>query len=143
VGTITSANISISLSVPGVFDSDQILQGFGVDDAFTQAAHQKAETRMGVDALLSGGFTPAIKPFTITFMPDSPSILIFDQWGAAEEAAKEAFIAGMTITAPSLGKVYDFNVGFLKDFKSVPDAKKLMESQTFSIDWQDIIASPI
>lgn len=142
MGTITAANASIVLTVPDVFAVSQILYGFAVDDMFTQQAYDVAETRMGVDGYLSAGYTPQAKPFGITFQPDSPSVQVFDTWGLAEATAKEKFEASMSIHLPSIGKIYSFNVGWLKNFKAVPDAKKVLDPQTYSIDWQDITASP-
>jgi hypothetical protein len=143
MGTITTANASVIISIPDVFPVDQILSGFAADDAFTQGAFDMTETRMGVDGILSAGYTPNEKPFTITFQPDSPSILVFDTWGAAMEAAKEALQASMVIAMPSIGKAFNFNVGWLKNFKKLPDAKKVAEPQTYSIAWQDIQPVPI
>lgn len=143
MGTITSANASVIISIPAVFPVDQILQGFAADDAFAHESFDMTETRMGVDGILSAGYTPNPKRFTITFQPDSPSILIFDTWGAAMEAAKEAFQASMVIAMPSVGKAFNFNVGWLKNFKKIPDAKKVLEPQAYSIDWQDIQPIPI
>ena len=143
MGTITSANASVVLSIPDVFNVDQILAGFAADDAFTQQAFKMTEQRMGVDGILSAGYTPSPKPFGITFQPDSPSILVFDTWGLAHIAAKEALQASMVITMPSIGKAFNFNVGWLDDFKALPDAKKVLEPQTYTIIWQDIIAVPI
>lgn len=143
MGTITSANASVALVVQGVFGRvPQLLAGFEADDAFTAAAYDVAETRMGVDGILSAGYTPTEKPFGITFKADSPSILTFDTWGLAEAAAKEKFVAGMVIDMPSIGKVFTFNVGWLKNFKPLPDAKKVLEGQTYALVWQDIIPAP-
>ena len=57
MGTITSANAQVMLNVPGVFPTPVQLAGFAADDAFTQDAYDVAETRMGVDGVLSAGFT--------------------------------------------------------------------------------------
>jgi hypothetical protein len=143
MGTITSANASVVLSIPDVFDTDQILLGFAADDAFTQQAFKMTEQRMGVDGILSAGYTPSPKPYGITFQPDSPSILVFDAWGLAHIAVKEALPATMTIAMPSIGKQFTFNVGWLDDFKALPDAKKVLEPQTYTMMWQDIIAAPL
>lgn len=143
MGTITSANASVIISIPAVFPVDQILAGFAADDAFAHESFDMTETRMGVDGILSAGYTPNPKRFTITFQPDSPSILIFDTWGASQEAAKEALAASMVIAMPSIGKAFNFNVGWLKGFKKLPDAKKVLEPQAYSIDWQDIQPVPI
>lgn len=142
MGTITSANASVVLSIPDVYNVDQILAGFAADDAFTAQAFKMTEQRMGVDGILSAGYTPSPKPFGITFQPDSPSILVFDNWGLGHIAAGEALKASMSITMPSIGKVFTFTTGWLDDFKALPDAKKVLEPQTYTIIWQSIIANP-
>jgi hypothetical protein len=143
MGTITSANASIVLSIPSVFAVDQILSGFAADDAFSQQAFKMTEQRMGVDGKLSAGYTPSPKPFGITFQPDSPSILVFDAWGLAHIAAREALEASMIITLPSVGKAFNFSVGWLDDFKALPDGKKVLEPQSYTIIWQDITPIPL
>lgn len=143
MSTITSANVAVVLSVPGVFPLDQLLDGYATDDAFAHDSYQTSETRMGVDGKLSGGFTPAAKNFKITFQPDSDSIGVFDLWGTSQEIAKELFVAGMTISMPSIGKAFIFTKGFLQDFKKLPDAKKVLEPQTYSIIWEDIQPVPL
>jgi hypothetical protein len=143
MGTITSANASVVLSVPDVFPVGQILAGFAADDAFTAQAFKMTEQRMGVDGKLSAGYTPSPKPFGITFQPDSPSILVFDTWGLSHISAREALEASMVIVMPSIGKAFHFSTGWLDDFKALPDAKKVLEPQTYTIIWQDIVAVPI
>ena len=143
MGTITSANASVIIVIPAVFPVPQLLQGYAADDAFAHDSFDMTETRMGVDGILSAGFTPNPKVFHITFQPDSPSIIVFDIWGAAMEAAKEAFPASMSIAQPSIGKAFAFNVGWLRGFKKLADAKKVLEPQTYTIEWQDIQPVPI
>lgn len=143
MGTITSANAQVMLNVPGVFPTPVQLAGFAADDAFTQDAYDVAETRMGVDGVLSAGFTPSEKPFHITFQPDSPSIAAFDIWGQAENQAKEKFVCSLTIVLPSVGKAYHLTTGWLKSFKALPDAKKVLDPQSYMIGYQDITTTPI
>lgn len=141
--TITSANVDVRINIPDLGIVGALLQGFAADDAFTQDAFDMSETRMGVDGILSGGFTPNPKDFHITFQPDSPSIAIFDNWGSAQEGAREVFIATMSVVYLGTNKAYAFNRGFLKSFKKLPDAKKVAEPQTYSITWQDIQPSSL
>ena len=143
MATITSTNVDIRLNVPDIGIVGALLAGFAADDAFTHDSFDMTETRMGVDGILSGGFTPNPKEFHITFQPDSPSIAIFDNWGSAQEGAKEAFIATMSVVYPGTNKAFAFNRGFLKNFKKLPDAKKVQEPQTYSITWQDIQPVPL
>jgi hypothetical protein len=138
MGTITSASASIVISIPGVLPSDVPLFGFAADDAFMADSFDVAETRMGVDGILSAGFTPSPKPFKVTFQPDSPSIAVFDLWVTTEESNKEKFQATMVVALPTLSKKYEFNVGWLKNAKKLPDAKKVLEPQTYEIHWQPL-----
>jgi len=143
MGTITSSNAGIAISVPKVFPIPQLLQGFAADDAFAHESFEMTETRMGVDGILSAGYTPNPKKWRVIFQPDSPSILVFDNWGLAMESAKEAYPASMVITLTSINKAYQFKVGWLRGFKKLPDAKKVLEPQEYEIEWQSITPVPI
>lgn len=143
MGTITSASSSFVISIPDVFPADLIVQGYAVDDAFSHDSFDITETKMGVDGVLSGGFTPNPKRIQVALMADSPSILIFDAWASGQEVAKEAFPCTVVIAIPSIGKQYICNVGWLRGFKKLPDAKKTLEAQQFSIEFQDIQPAPI
>ena len=78
--SITSANAVLTINIPGLYPVPQTMVEWAADDAFSTDAVQIAETRMGVDGVMTGGYTPAIIPLTLTFMPDSPSIAVFDFW---------------------------------------------------------------
>lgn len=145
MSTITSANSSVVFVVPEVIPVPQFIQGYAADDAFTQEAFDLAETRMGVDGQLSGGYTPSVKRFTIVLMPDSPSLAFFENWKAAIEAAKDQLPDGssITVTLPSIGKAYLLNKLFFKNSSGMPSAKKVLEPFTAIIEYQDQFVSPI
>jgi hypothetical protein len=143
MGTITSANSQFIISVPGVSSARQVVQGYAADDAFTQDAFDMAETRMGVDAILSAGYTPAAKPLNIMLQPDSPSLAFFFAWKAAEESAKEKFEATVTIYLPSIGLKFTLSTGWLRNMQGMPSAKKVLEPVPIKLEFQDIVYSPI
>lgn len=144
MGEITSSNVQVFLTVEGVFGvgNPQQLQGFAADDAFTAEAFDVAETRMGVDGNLSAGYTPSVKRWTVTLQPDSPCVPIFDEWYLNQAALKQLFVGGITIDYPALSKTYDMSVCWLKNYKPMGDAKKVIDPQTFTIEYQDVVASP-
>lgn len=144
MGDITSANVNVFVTVAGVFGAGnpQQLQGFAADDAFVAEAFDVAETRMGVDGNLSAGYTPSVKRWTVTLQPDSPDVAVFDEWYNNEAALKQKFVAGITIDYPSVSKTYDMSVCWLKNYKPMGDAKKVIDPQTFTIEYQDVVASP-
>lgn len=145
MSTITSANSSVIITVPLVFAVPQIIEGYAADDAFTQEAADLAETRMGVDGQLSGGYTPSVKKFAIALMADSVSLAVFETWKAAIEAGKEQFPtgSGITVTLPSIGKAYFLNKLFFKNSSMMPSAKKVLEPFIAQIEYQDLFVSPL
>lgn len=144
MGEITSSNVQVFVTVAGVFGAGnpQQLQGFAADDAFTAEAFDVAETRMGVDGILSAGYTPSVKRWTVTLQPDSPDVAVFDAWYLNQAALKQMFVGGITIDYPALSKTYDLSTCWLKNYKPMGDAKKVIDPQTFTIEYQDVVASP-
>jgi hypothetical protein len=143
MGTITSANSSFALVVPDVFAVPQLLQGYAADDAFTQEAFDLVETRMGVDGILSGGFTPSAKRITVMLQPDSVALNVFLQWKAAMEAAKEAFNGSSTILYPSISLGFQLGTLFFTNSQGLPSAKKVIEPFPAILTYQDLTAFPI
>jgi hypothetical protein len=143
MATITSANSEFALTIPALGLLQVPIQGYEADDAFSQESFEITETRMGVDGILSAGFVPNPKKLTVSLKPDSPSINIFDAWISGQEAAQEAFPASAVIVLTSIGKAFAFSVGWLRNVKKLPDAKKTLQGQTYTIEWQDIQPVPI
>ncbi|MDR0480004.1 MAG: hypothetical protein LBH31_09450 [Burkholderiaceae bacterium] len=139
--TITSANSSYILSIAGLYPTGQKLQGYMADAAFASEAVETAETVLGVDGYLSGGWLPTAIKQTISLMPDSPSYAIFENWTNAQNAQREVMTASATIVIASLGKTYTCTKGFLTRSKMMPDAKKVMQGSEFEITWNTITPS--
>ena len=140
---ITSANAVFLLSVPLLLPVPQQLQGFAADDIFDVADVDATETSMGVDGILSGGMVFAPKTMNIALQADSASIGLFDAWYAGQQGAVAAFAAQGTVTFPSIGVSYALLTGFLKRYKPIADAKKMLMPRKFTIEWQQILGSPV
>jgi hypothetical protein len=136
--SITSANSTIMLAVPGVFNAPQALEQFAADDIFTNDAVAAAETMMGVDGVLTGGFVYASVPWTVTLMADSPSNDFFDTWYNFNRQAIDVFTCNGTVWLPSLGKKFNLNKGFLKTYRNMPDAAKTLRPRAFVIEWNSV-----
>lgn len=143
MATLTAANSVYMITVIGLFDAPQQLQGFAADDMFDTDAIENVELLMGVDGVLSAGWIPTQKKQTISLQADSASNLIFDAWAAAEEAAREKFIAGGIIRLPALSTSYAMVRGFLSSYRPVPPAKKILQPRQFGITWNFIQPAPI
>ena len=136
--SITSANAIIMLTIANLFDVPQQIQGFASDDVFSTDAIAPAETMMGVDGLLSGGYVnvPVVQGFSL--QADSPSIDFFDAWYAAQRAQNDTYVANGIITLSSLGRKWSMTKGYLTNYPMLPDAKKLLQPRKFSITWERV-----
>lgn len=143
MASITSANAIIMMSVTGLFNTPQQLQGFAVDDIFDTDTVDTVETLMGVDGFLSGGKVnnPIVQGYNI--QSDSPSIDFFDQWANAMKVANDVYVANGVITLLSVGTQYTMTKGFLTKYKPSADAKKVLQPRKFSIVWESMQPSPI
>lgn len=143
MATLTSANSVFMLAVGGVYPVPQQIQGYATDDAFTTQDVSPVETRMGVDGILSGGYTPYPTVIEITLQADSPSIDIFEIWGTAQDVAREVFIANATVSLPGTGRKYTLTKGFLTGFSKMPANQKILGPQKYTITFQSCTPSPI
>ena len=143
MASITSANSTIMLAVPGVFDSPQPLQQFAADDIFTNDPVPAAEVAMGVDGFLAAGFVFSPVQWSVSLMADSPSNDFFDQWYRANVKAIDVFRCNGSLWLPSLGKKFAMTNGALTTYRVLPDAAKTLRSRAFVITWQSISPAPL
>ena len=143
MATLTAANAVIMISVTNLFPAPQQLQGFAADDVFSHALVAPVETLMGVDGFLSGGWTPQPKVQTIALQADSPSTYIFDTWYAAQEQAREVYIAQAHIALASIQRSFYCVKGFLTNYPPMADARKILQPRRFTITWEAINAAPV
>lgn len=141
--TITSANSVFALKIAGVYDSPQILKGYAADDAFSTSDVTPNEVLMGVDGIMSFGFTPYTTEMNISFQADSPSIVIMDNWIKAQLQARETFVASGEITLSGTGRKYTATKGVMTKGKPLPDAKKVLQPVTYTITWESVIPSDV
>jgi hypothetical protein len=136
--TITSASAVYALSIQNLYPVAQILQGFSADRAFETADTDFAETVMGVDGHMSGGYIPAITEQTISIMPDSLTSDMFELWYGASQSNFTIYPASATIIIPATGKTYNLVRGILKRARTIPTANKVLQAREFVIDWQRV-----
>lgn len=143
MSTLTTANSTLLLSVASLFPTPVPIQGYATDDAFMTEQTESAETYMGVDGVLSAGYTPYAVPFEISLQADSVSNDFFDAWINAERTAREKYIANGTLLIQGTGMLYTFTRGFLQKFNPIPDGKKVLQPRKFSIHWNQISQAPV
>jgi len=138
MSTITAANSVYLLAVGGIFPVPQQLQGYAADAAFAFDAIDPAETVMGVDGNMSAGYVPYMTIQTISIMPDSPSLTMFETWLAAMNTAREVFYANATIILPAIGRKFTLTKGVLTSAKTAPDVKKVLQAIEYKITWNTV-----
>ena len=141
--SLTAATAVYMLSITDLFTTPQQLQGFAADDVFNTDAIPSAETLMGVDGKLSGGFIYAPIVQNIMLQADSDSNFIFDQWFATQQQQQEAFIANAVVLLKAVGSKWNLTRGFLTQYKPIPDAKKILQARSFQITWNIVAPSAV
>ena len=138
MATISSANSIFQILIDTVIPIPILLQGFSADDIFSVNPQESAETLMGVDGILSGGFVFVPVKQEIRLQADSASNIVFDQWYQAQQAAKDVFQCQGVVWLPSIGTKWALNNGFLSTFHPIPDARKVLQPRAFAITWESV-----
>ena len=140
--SITSANSSFTLVIPGLVPGPVRLQGYATDDAFSTAAVKPAEVMMGVDGKKSAGFVFVLFEQDITLQADSTSNDLFETWFNAQQQQHEVFDAQGTIVMSATGKVYQLANGTLTSYTPMPGAKKTLQPRQYQITWESVNGAP-
>lgn len=144
--TITAASCDFAITIPGLYNSPQLLSGYMADDAFSSDDQELGETVMGVDGNMSVGYVPNPINMTVALMPDSLSMDIFENLRAAIIAGQETIVMSATLTMKSTGKQYIATKGILQKAQPHPAVKRVLQGIPYGIRWQSItpaqIASP-
>lgn len=135
MATITSASATFMLAIASVYPTPQQLLGFGSDDAFLTEVVDASEIQIGVDGGSAAGWIPRSPTQTIRFLASSPSITIFENWVAAEDAIQDILYASATIALPAISRIYTLNQGALKRVSSIADVRKVLANREFEIQW--------
>jgi hypothetical protein len=143
MSTITSANSSFALVIPGVYSAPQSIQGYATDDAFATEAVEKVEVMMGIDGKASGGYIFNFYKMSVSLQADSSSFDIFSNWQLAQDAVREVITAAATIIIPSIGYKFAMTNGFLTRFQAMPEAKKTLAPLKFEITWEKVIGAKV
>jgi len=142
MATITSNNAVFTLTIPLVFPTPQRLQGFSVEDIFSTEPIKAAETQMGVDGILSGGFVFTETKQSITLEANSASNDIFDAWWQAQQTLGDLYTCYGSVSINAIRKRWDMQNGFLTMYPPIPDAGKVLKPRKYEITWNQMIAVP-
>lgn len=134
---ITSANAEAILTVGEIYPAGIILQMFGTDQSISMEAIDVAETRKGVDGKLVGGYVPVIYPVAITLEASSPSAAALSTVWQAMATNKRIYPCNLVCTVPSIGVVFSWTTGIMKNGAPFPSLQKVLSPTTWQFDFQD------
>lgn len=138
MASITSATATYLISIPLLFPVPQQLQGFTADSIFDTTSIKSAETLMGVDGRLSGGFVFVPIEQNIDLQADSESNAFFDLWWQTQQLVKDVYIANAVVMLKSINSKWVLTKGFLTGFHPIPDAKKTLMPRKYQITWESV-----
>jgi len=131
--SITSANASIQLTIPGVFSQGVLLQNFATDDIIDPEPQELIEARVGADGFVVAGYVFNLNNFRMSFQANSESIQVFYAWKAAQDSVRDVIDGTMKIIAPSLGLDVDLVDVFCKSLAFLPPLKRVAEPLSVSM----------
>lgn len=134
--TITSANSTFFLTVPGLYDSPVKIEGYSTDAMVSGEAVSPVVAEMGVDGHLSFGWTPAPRALTITLAADSPSRQIMDDWVTYQDAKHEVMVCNAEFALPGIGRKYIGLRGGITSAPPMPGANKTLQSSAYTITFE-------
>jgi hypothetical protein len=140
--TLTSANAILLISVSGLFDSPQRIQGFATDDITDAGDVQPGETMMGVDGRLSAGFVPTQVVQNIALQRDSLSNDMFESWLSSERSTREKYVASGILIVPATQRRYTMIRGFLTSAPPLPSLKRTLQPARYGITWERVDPAP-
>jgi len=140
---ITSANAEATLIIDEIYPSGIQLQMFGTDSSLAMDAIDISESRKGVDGKMVSGYVPVIYPLTVTLEAASPSYGALTTLWEAMVTNRKVYKCTLVCTIPSIGMVFTWANGVLKNGTPFPDMKKTLEPTTWNFEFQDFGKSSI
>lgn len=143
IRNVTSEDIQVILTIPGVFPAGTQIEGFGAGTALVPENLDVAVATMGVDGKMSAGRKPDLCKVKVTLAADSLSCDSFEEWKGQQDAFGMLYYADMTVLYPGLGKLYSYQKGVLKTFKPAADAKNKLEDSEYEIHFESVSISRV
>lgn len=134
--TITAANSTFYLTVPGLYDSPQKIEGYSTDAAVSAEAVSPVVAEMGVDGHLSFAWVPTAKAVTVTLAADSPSRQIMEDWVTYQNSRREVMVCSAEFSLPGIGRKYIGSRGAVTSDPPMPAATKTLQPTAYTITFE-------
>ncbi|QDH14122.1 hypothetical protein E3E12_07920 [Formicincola oecophyllae] len=136
---ITSADVVATMTVAQLFSAPIILENWSSDNAWEAEDQVIGDSRMSLDKKLNKGYVPAPVELTMTFEPNSESLLVFDALAAASKAGRTVYDVSLELAHKSLGQKFSFLDGHVIRYKPNPGGAKLLKARPVRFRFADII----
>jgi hypothetical protein len=140
---ITSANSTAVLTVLEIAPNGIILEAYSTDQSIGAEAVDIAETRKGIDGYMAAGYVPAIFPVTINLEANSPSYPRLCEIWEASQTNRTIYECALTITIPSIGQVFTYSNGVMKNGSMFPTHSKVLDPTAWQFDFGTVERSSI
>lgn len=133
--TITSANSILQIRCPSnpLHSGWHQIQGAQADNMWSFDNPTKAETRIGVDNFLSGGYTPFKTVMQLFLEANSDSFTWMDRLLSMFDADSETAPVEISLTIPSVGLRYS-GEGFITSGSGGVTGGRLLDGVSYSVD---------
>lgn len=140
IRTLTSANAIIIINSADVFPKAPAqLQGFSADNIYGVDPIETGEAVMGVDGILSAGYTPKPTMQKFSIQSDSLSVDFFEAIYEQQKLNETMYELTGTTTLPSVQKRFTMTRGFMTLYSPMPPAGKILNPRDFTITWGSVI----
>lgn len=140
--SITSSNSKITL-YNALFPAGLNFENFAVGSAWTQELVQQLEARMGVDGLISFGYTPQVKTLNVTLSPNSSTVDRLDSLIQAQDLAQDAIVSQISIELKAIKKRIVLQNGACTNSKLLPDGQSVLEPQQYNFAFESVNVVPL
>lgn len=133
--TLTNANSTLRIRCPGVYDNWVNITEFSADNRTTADARTLAEGGMGVDGVLSYGYSANAQTFNVYLRANSPSIDVFRNIMKNFDENMEVATIEFEQNYPSVRRKATFK-GTMQSFTGISGGAKLLADETavFMVD---------
>lgn len=139
--TITAANSTFYLTVPGLYDSPVKIEQFGTDAMVSVAQNNPVVAQKGIDGHTSFGWVPTNKEVTITLAADSPSLRIFEDWANYQETIREVMVCNAEFTLPAINRKVVGTRGAMTTAQTHPNAAQTLQAAAFVLTFDKWVPS--
>ncbi len=134
--TITSVNSTFYLTVPGLYNTPQKIEGYATDSAISSENINPVIAEKGVDGKTSYGYVPTNKVLTVSLAADSSSRELFDNWIAYQDSIREVVTCSAEFALPGIGRKYIGMRGAITAAPPMPGVAQTLKSTAYTLTFE-------